>query len=185
MRPPRGERRERERASSSFSPRPRHHSLPTDVQPNLAARESYKLEHAQTDSATTSASPKFGQLRGEIPSPVLSKSSDSDGSSIEGPESSRRLLSMSRTFSRPSAPSKLREADIAEEMSTSGQSGFDDLDEDLYDAFLPMDLKPKPAIPGTQSAQSDSISFSDLSDASISKSALEEALLSDYRSRLH
>lgn len=174
---PRGERHPHQRASSSFSPRRRQSELSPTV------REASKLRPTNPGSPTTLASPRIDIDRHA--SPPMGKSSDS-GSSLDAPESSRRLLSMSRTFSGANLPSKLREADTAiHDEHSSEQSGFeDDLDEDLYDAFLPIDYKSKPSRPAP-SGESESVSFSDLSDTSISKSALEEALLSDYRSRLH
>ncbi|KAF5119466.1 hypothetical protein DV113_003317 [Geotrichum candidum] len=55
------------------------------------------------------------------------------------------------------------------------QTEEDELENELYEAFLPMNVSSK-----GKSNDGDSISFSDLSDLSVSKSALEEALLSGY-----
>lgn len=145
----------RERASSSFSPRRNRTKDATIVR-----ETSSRLRH-DVPSPSQTSSPKRDSL--------LLKSDESSSSG----ETSRRLLSMSRTF-KPA--SRLREADVrtTETSGLEGEPDEDELDEDLYDAFLPLDLKPP---------EEESVSFSDLSDTSVSKSALEEALLSDYRHR--
>lgn len=194
-RPRGGDRQNRERASSSFSPRRGQFSNTEDG--TSTTPTSRKLAISRTEPAPTSSSPKFHLHQEGASSPSLGKSSDSGlsatsiGSGHDALASSRRLLSMSRTFNRPKPPSNLREGRLAEEGSNSlsshsensVHSGFeDDLDEDLYDAFLPMDLKPRKPVQD-DSTPGESVTFSDLSDTSISKSALEEALLSDYRTR--
>lgn len=61
----------------------------------------------------------------------------------------------------------------------------DELEEELYDAFLPLDNgshKNRPLIINT-GPEDVATSFSDLSDMSVSKSALEEALLAEYKNK--
>lgn len=169
----------RERASSSFSPRRRLTDEGATIRNTSSLRQAVASGDLQESPRAGSGS---SPLEGSASLPFKS---DESGSSSLGESSSRRLLSTSRTFKPPS--SKLREsATLAAAAATgtpsdrrrldsSDHSFEDDLDEELYDAFLPVDFKPPAA------AANESVSFSDLSDTSVSKSALEEALLSDYR----
>lgn len=140
-------RSSRSRASSSFSPRRRRKSSNATEDGRYQSPGKYSTPRNYEAMASSNQSVSCEDPEGEA-------------------DVSRRLLSQSRMLRFQNKGSSEDETDQTEE---------DELENELYEAFLPMNVSSK-----GKSNDGDSISFSDLSDLSVSKSALEEALLSGY-----
>lgn len=140
----------RSRASSSFSP-----------------RRQRKTSNVTEDGRYHNLGQRFTSRPHDImASPNRSISSEDPDE--EGGAVSRRLLSQSRMLQFQTKESL---------DDNNNQTEDDELDDELYEAFLPMKVSNNNQ---TKNNDGNSTSFSDLSDLSVSKSALEEALLSGY-----